>query len=173
MKTQLNYFGMATFLLLSSCAKSPLSDDKATYQMKGSKILAKYANSISRGFTTSPSSSRGVTSQWQQQNGNVVMNQSLTQEAQDCVNQSNSVPKNTANLQFMASNLARCLNKIISYRNPLYTAGYRNLNPQGQQYWTYLLDWRRPAPVQQFSPNDFTLLNNYASTGYLNNNLTQ
>lgn len=189
MKTTTTYFALIAAIVLSACAKAPMTDQKAQYQMNSTKILGSFASSVSRGFTGAATTSvkRGAfydtygnptygVDQWQQQNqqfGNPVLRQQTSQEARDCVQLSKGIPENCANLPFMLASLARCLDRIVSDRNPLYTYSYQNLDRQGQQYWSYLLDWRRARPLNQFGPNDFNQLSNYASSGYIGGDLLQ
>lgn len=72
----------------------------------------------------------------------------------------------------MTSSLARCLDRVIAHQNPVYAYAYRQLDRPGQQYYTYLLDWRRPQPVQYYNYNDYQLWNPYAYTGWVQGDVT-
>lgn len=187
MKTTTKYLALVGVLILGACAKPPMTDQKAQYQINSSKVLGKYAANVSRGFKKASSSSakRGAfydtygyptydTNQWYSQNqsyGSPVIKHALGDEAQECVALTQGIPENCANLPFMVASLARCLDRIISYRNPLYTYAYRHMDQQGQQYWAYLLDWRRPRTLNQFGMNDFNQLSGYATSGYVDNDI--
>ena len=76
------------------------------------------------------------------------------------------VPRSCGNYNYMISSLSRCLDRVLTYRNPLLTYAYRHLDNDGQRYWTYLLNWRRPATYDFFlQTDDFGVLNNYANQG--------
>ena len=172
--------------LLAGCAQAPRSPKLVEYQTKSSKTLGAYARAVSSGFrgVSSSSSTRGLFdfanpdqqslyNTWNQQNGNYVMKQQIQQEVQDCKTQVEAIPKNCANLGFMISSLARCLDRVISYQNPIYSHGYRQMDQPSRRNWTYLLDWRRPKPVQYFSPEDYQLMHPYAYSGWIPENVTE
>lgn len=185
-------------LMLSACAKAPLTNRQVQYQTKGNKVLGKYAAAVSKGFLkpSKSSSNRGFIdpysyadvnsgysefysygtpdhSYWPAQNGNYVLRQALSAEAEDCVDLIKAVPANCSNYPFMVASLSRCLDRVVAYKNPLLTYAYRNLDRKGQQYWAYLLDWRRPRPIQTFSLSDFSMIYPYASGGYVTQDIYQ
>lgn len=188
MKKTVKSLALVAVLILGACAKAPMSGQKTQFQSNTNKVLGAYAASVSRGFksTKSSSSKRGAfydtyglptytSSQWQQQNyqygGNVVIKQALAEEAEECVKLSEGIPENCANLPFMVSSLSRCLDRIVTYRNPVFTHAYRNMDSQGQQYWAYLLDWRRPQSIQDFGLSNFSQMSGYASSGYVDSDI--
>lgn len=181
---KLNLIYILALGIAVGCAQAPRTPQLVAYQTKSSQILGAYAGAVSKGFKSSSSSqTRGaydygqaqpdIMQVWQQQNGNYVTKAQLDKEVQDCKNQISQIPANCNNLGFMVSSLARCLDRVVSYQNPLYAYSYRKLDRPGQQYYTYLLDWRRPKEVHHFTQQDFQLWNPMAYSGWVQGDVTQ
>lgn len=106
--------------------------------------------------------------------GSYDLNQSMQAEAQACVTSfaqisavATSYQTAVANFKPAIAQLTRCLNRIIVNRNPAMTFGYRNLSDQGQQMWSYLLNWRQPGTMSGFDINSFNgLLQLIPANGY-------
>lgn len=170
MKTKHLLKALTLSLILVGCAKSP---KQANFQQQSAMILSKYTGGVSRGFAGS-SSSRGAyydSSTGGSAYNGYVMRQDTAKEVQDCVTMVQQVPKDCANYQYVISSLSRCLDRLLTYRNPIYTNAFQSLDRTGQQYWTYLLDWRRPRAYQNFSTNDYNQIAPYAASGYIQNDL--
>lgn len=184
MKTY-NWISILVLGLAVGCAQAPRSPKQVEYQTKASQALGGFAKIVSKGFLkkgTSSSSTRGaydygspnydsLYQDWSHRNGGYIGRQNIHAEVQDCRAQIEAIPKDCNNLGFMVSSLSRCLNRIISHRNPIFAYGYRQLDRPGQQYYSYLQDWRRPRPVQYYSLQDYQQWSPYASTGWLPNDL--
>jgi hypothetical protein len=84
----------------------------------------------------------------------------------DCVTYVDAVEAKVETYQAMVSSLTRCLNKLLASGNPLMSYGYRNLDSTSQQYYSYLLNWRRPGMIRDFSASDEQLLSYYAQMGF-------
>lgn len=99
--------------------------------------------------------------------GQTLIQQQIHQEANDCIEMSLMFPETEQNYDPMVATLSRCLNRIITYRNPLMTFANRNMSGGGQQAWSYLLNYRRPGGMDSFGGMDFNLLSQFAGQGYM------
>ena len=99
-------------------------------------------------------------------NGTII-NAALENEVQDCAGFVEGVPAIPQNFQYMAGSLARCLDRILTYRNPLLTFAYRNMPQESQQQFAYLLNWRQPGTMSQFGGTPGSVMNTYATQGYV------
>lgn len=158
-----------SLIVIAACANNTkLPATKVTYQVKSNEQLAGYANNVSRGFTKS--SGRGLSYATDNATnpyyGGWVIRDHMETEVRDC-EQYASQFQSCADSDKMISVLAQCLNQVMNYRNPIMTNSYNQLDNQGQQYWAYLLNWRRASTLNNFSSYDFNILSRYAGTGYL------
>ena len=167
--------GMIASMMVIGCA-APNSTGTA-YQNKTKPVLQRFASNVSRGFTGNRSSGRGIAYDYsygyqqtqsyaQQPYGGALISQAMEQELEACTEIVNNVPPTCDNYGFMISSLARCLDRIITYRNPILTYAFKNLDNRGQQYWSYLLNYRRPQSFDLFlGGQDYSAMYNYASQG--------
>lgn len=174
--TQMMIFSVS-LLMLGACANSGMKSSKVSYQVQSNTQLSAYANNVSRGFAKSSKSSRGfVDGQAQYYDGQTsaanlgLSNQSyggaIQDQVKDCQQYVSSYTQ-CADADKMISVLAQCLNTVMNYQNPLMTYSYQQLDTQGQQFWTYLLNWKRSSTLDNFGQNDFNILSQYAGQGML------
>ena len=165
---KLIYLSIATMLV--ACAQPPLSSSRVTYQANSVQALKNYAGNVSRGFKSTPSNTRRAfgdsTMSSEQPYQGYLMRQDQHQQVSDCLAAVNSNTPNCGSLNAVAGTLARCLNQIITYRNPILSYSYRQLPNDGQNLWAYLLNWRRPTTYDSFSGGDFNILSQFASQGF-------
>lgn len=169
--------GMIASMMVIGCAASNQAGTE--YQSKSQQVLRRFATNVSRGIVgkKGTSSGRGIaydysygyqqTQQYAAQPyGGALVNQAMEQELQACSELVTNVPPTCDNYNFMISSLARCLDRIITYRNPILTYAFKNLDNRGQQYWSYLLNYRRPQSFDMFlGGQDYSTMFNYASQG--------
>ena len=164
------FWTLTSALLVSACAQQPLTSSLVKYQANSVQALQNYAGNVSKGFRGASNSSRGLSpvgpTGSQDLFQGYLLRQQTHEEVQACKDAMDSITPSCANLNNMAATLARCLNRIISDRNPILAYSYRQLNTQGQNYWGYLLNWHRPSTLDTFSSLDFNILNQFASQGF-------
>jgi len=131
---------------LVGCQKAPVSPSMAAQQSKSQAILAQYARGVSKGYTeAAPTGFRGATSvpQYSQNLWDGAAVPRMPQdEAAQCAQMAKAIPVTAANYQAMVSTLARCLNRVSTWYNPVISHTYRNMNQDSQLYWLYLMNYR-------------------------------
>jgi hypothetical protein len=176
-------YSLAVATLLIGCAASePFQVSETKYQKRSGKALASFADGVSRGFKRSgSSSSRGMYDMYgggadaqgmQQPYGGHILKSAMEAEVQDCMELVSDLPKSCETYNYMVSSLTRCLDRVVSYRNPLMTYAYRHLDDEGKQYWGYLLNWRRPQTFDLFlGGSDMMTMDPFATQGYVPNDI--
>ena len=170
--------GLAAGLLMTACQQQQMDPLKAEYQQKAGDAVSKYAGSISRAIAASQASrgSRGIArgtspvGGWDPFGGSLyggsVYSGSMDAETQRCVELMNQIPRQSQYFYLRLGTLARCLDVVMNYRNPLMTYGYRNLDPYGQFAWGYDLNYARPTTYTGFPGQDYSSWNSFAGQGY-------
>lgn len=174
-------FGIAMLSLTACQQGSQMDPAKAEYQMKAGQAVQKYANSISKAIMAgrgAKSSTRGIqyaptTGGWDPFGGNLFGNQpvasGIDSETLRCIDVMKQIPRTAQYFYLRLGTLARCLDVVTNYRNPLMTYGYRNLDPTAQYGWGYDLNYARPTSYSGFPGQDFNSWNPYASNGFYQN----
>lgn len=177
--------GFSALALLSACAK-PASNEISAQQLKLRQVVNGYASNVSRAFAPRTQAVRramygnygGANYEqvfgWPSQPlpgygelfGGYVIKQDPNEEARDCVRMSREIPEVQQNFEYMAASLTRCLDRILSDRNPLMTYGYRNMPQDTRQDWAYLLNYRRAGTIDQFDDGDLGMIDVFAGQGY-------
>ncbi|MBI3296209.1 MAG: hypothetical protein HYZ71_15900 [Deltaproteobacteria bacterium] len=99
--------------------------------------------------------------------GGALFNPTSAVDAAECLAQVQAIPAQAQYYSMMVAALSRCLNRMLTDGNPLMTYGYRNLDPNSQNMYAYLLNWRQYGCSDQFSQNQFGVLNQFAGNGFL------
>lgn len=167
---------LALGLGLSACQKQDMDPAKAQFQMEAGNVVGKYAGSVSKAVRASiqSSASRGVVSGgWDPFSGglfgNSVQMNSIDAEASRCLDMTNQIPRQARYFYLRLGTLARCMDVVVNYRNPLLTYGYRNLDYGGQYAWGYDLNYARPQLYNQFSSGDYQFWQFFAGNGLYRN----
>lgn len=160
---------------LTACQQQASDPVIAEFQQKASQALGTYARRLSAGYATAQKNQaqgnglRGFGS-WDpwggQPYGGQVMAGSIEQNIQNCTAMVGGIPAAPQNYYFMVASLGRCLDMVVSYRNPIYTMANRNMDPNSQYYWSYALNYSRPGTFGSFNGQDYAAWNSYASWGH-------
>lgn len=163
----------AGLLGLTACQKQEMDPLKADFQDRAGAAVTKYAVNISRAITASQNNrgvSRGAVGSWDPFGGTLFGGTATTsgidQETSRCVSQMQQIPQTAQYFYLRIGTLARCLDVVVNYRNPLQTYGYRNLDYSGQQGWGYNLNYARPGSFSSFSGQDYSSWTFYAGSGF-------
>lgn len=180
---------IAVGLLVVACAQDPAQVTKLQkFGQQGGAAIQNHATNLSRGISggSRQATNRGVRAgvgyffnfegnqgisffnNWIPSSGAPLGGFFLRQDSRDEVSQCASVveqiPEEAAYYDLMVATLARCLDRLITYQNPLMTYAYRNLPSEYQTYFRYSIDYNRPAPFG-FGGWNYNQFNRFAGTG--------
>lgn len=181
---------LSTLYMLSACQQSILEVGRQKYNSQAGKMLGQYSVKVSNSYSQSRgvSQNRGIRgvdysgdysgsltiNGWNawggQPYGSTYLNYQIDREARLCVELVKSIPATSErNFYFMVATLARCLNLVISYRNPISTFGYRNLSSDYQNQWGYLNNWHLPQTYSQYSSSGayYWPMSSYLGSGWI------
>ncbi len=189
-KTLARSFFLVPAIMLASCAQDSQQTLSNPYQTKAAGVMSKYATDISTAIGTRLGQRSAVAHSalggfvgggdlglnlqgWNPTGGTPYggnyLRASLEDGLRTCLTLTHSIPVASENYQFMVATLARCLNTAVQYRNPLYTFGYRNLDPYSQEFWQYGLDSLRPGSYGQYG--NYQVYDGYSRNGFITQDL--
>ena len=169
MKALTTPFLIGLTLLLGACGQET-SSAKAQFQTEASAILYDYTRGVSKYFPRRVASHgfQGPSLPFNDQPYGGYTMRPVTQDVQDCLEWVESVPEKVENYQFMVGAFSRCLNRIMSNRNPLMSAYARALPGQGQNDMAWSQMWRQQQPVDYFNQASYNQVFPQISSGYPN-----
>ncbi len=157
-------------ILVSACAGPPAQVKSQQYKALSRQMLEQLSRGVSGGFSAKRNSGRGFSNTVvfgdNQLFGDRHINPNLNLDAEQCVTGVQSVPATREYYRTMIATLSRCLNRMLVDGNPLMSHGYRNLDSQSQNYYAYLLNWRRFGSLEAFPQSDFSALSYFAGNGF-------
>lgn len=160
-------------LAVIGCAQQPSRIKLGQYQKDSRTTLEYLARNVSRSMGFGASKARGVASLngFSLGGGDIlyqgsIMNPNLYGDTTDCLSRVQGFAARPENYVPMVAVFSRCLNRILVEGNPVMSHGFRNLDSMGQNYYAYLLNWRRLNSLENFSQNDFQLLSQFAGNGF-------
>ena len=165
--------GWITILAVIGCAQQPSKIMLGQYQRDSRTTLEYLARGVSRSMGFGASKARGITlANGFSLGGNdilyqgSILNPNLNGDTTDCLSRVQGIAARPENYVRMVAIFSRCLNRVLVEGNPVMSYGYRNLDLMGQNYYAYLLNWRRFNSLENFSQNDFQLLSQFAGNGF-------
>jgi len=191
MFTQLKRLLLLAVLFSVSACQQGTSAAQAAYQAKVSKVLGTYVRGISSAYkkVASRNTGRGVNDyQYPSANGLVwptgmnlptnnypgvgqlyggqLFNGDLIEACEDCKDMSELVPVTDENYDYMVANLARCLDRVIQERNPIFTFANRNMGNYNQNHMGYASAYGMPAPFESWNMSYSNMMNPWMNNGY-------
>lgn len=155
-------------LLAVGCAQS--SNKVGEYRNESRTTLESLARGVSGSFNAKEKS-RGAVDYSSYFGGNnmigtSIFNPDMNADTYDCMAQVQGITPSAQSYLPMVAKFSQCLNRLLVEGNPLMSYGYRNMDPMGQNYYAYLLNWRRFGTLENFSSGDFGVLSQFAGQGY-------
>lgn len=162
---------MVAMVIAVGCAQNSSLDKMGRYQNQSRSTLESYARGVSGSFVSRQSRQRRFLDASQSfGSGELVQgnlfNPNLNLDTYDCFEQVQGIEVRRENYIPMVAKFSQCLNRMLVEGNPVMSYGYRNLDPMGQNYYAYLLNWRRFGTLDSFSSNDFGVLSQFAGNGH-------
>ncbi len=167
MKTQRIVLSLVV-LVLTACGQKPMSNARQGFtKQAGSQVdsyVSKLSNSLRPTTKGSPIAGRGIAyggigSTGYQSNafdifsysgsnpyGGYVLPQSMEEDRTGCSQFVAQVPSVASYYAPAMATLARCLNRVLNYRNPILTWASTQLDPNSLDRWSYAVDYTRVGP---------------------------